>query len=73
MRFAFQLIPPCLALKKIYWRLRFEEFEEDLVSVVLRTIRYYYFCFGRVGPGSSPRNKVDLKPTDKSAADHSAR
>lgn len=36
----FLLIKPCLALKKQFGDSRFEEFEEDLVSVVLRTFRF---------------------------------
>ena len=54
MRFAFPAYYALPRPKKKFGDSRFEEFEEDLVSVVLRTIRYYCFCVGRFGSRPSP-------------------
>jgi hypothetical protein len=46
--------------KNKIWRLRFEEFEEDLVSVRLRLIPYFCICFGWLFSGTAQAHEDDI-------------
>jgi hypothetical protein len=71
--FCFPVLPaaylprPRPANKKI-WSLRFEKFEEDFISVVLRIVHQYCFCFSRHCPRAAAFSQDHFEPAYKPAS-----
>ena len=57
-----------LTLKTKIRSIRFEEFEEDFISVFLRIVYKLRFCSGWYRSGQTQSSKVFLKPTNQPAA-----
>ena len=55
----------CLTLKKRIRSIRFEEFEEDFISVVLRIVYKLCFYWQQHRSGQTKTSKVHLEPTDQ--------